>query len=74
MKEFLTDDMVKDEIERLTTSPYVKLARAEQRMKYRQRQYLYQLRNLEKRGKALMEEGITEETLGCFEDDFNEGC
>ena len=74
MKEFLTDDMVKDEIERLTSSPYVKLARAEQRMKYRQRQYLYQLRNLEKRGKALMEEGITEETLGCFEDDFNEGC
>lgn len=74
MKEFLTDEMVKDEIERLTSSPYVRLARAEQRLKYRQRQYLYQLRNLEKRGKALMEEGITEETLECLGDGYNEGC
>ena len=50
---FLTDEMVEAEIRRLTESKYVKLARAEQRMKYRKRQYLYTLRNMEKRGREL---------------------
>lgn len=56
--KFLTDAMVEEEIARLTESPYVKLARAEQRIKYRRRQYLYQLRDLEKRGKKLQDEGF----------------
>ena len=57
-EKFLTDEMVEQEIARLTESPYVKLARAEQRIKYRRRQYLYQLRDLEKRGKKLQDEGF----------------
>lgn len=57
-EKFLTDEMVEEEIARLTESPYVRLARAEQRIKYRRRQYLYQLRDLEKRGKKLEEEGF----------------
>ncbi len=56
--KFLTDEMVEKEIARLTESPYVKLARAEQRIKYRRRQYLYQLRDLEKRGRKLKNEGF----------------
>lgn len=54
-KEFLTDAQVEEEIARLTTSPYVKLAREQERIKYQRRQYLYKLRDLEKKGKALYE-------------------
>lgn len=60
---FLTDEEVEKEIERLTKSQAVALARREQRLKYRRRQFLYQLRDLEKKGKALMEAGITREIL-----------
>ena len=66
-KEFLTDAQVEREIERLTNSEAVKLARREQRIKYRRRQYLYQLRDLEKKGKALMDAGITMELLDDME-------
>ena len=59
----LTDDQVEKEIERLTKSPLVALARYEQRIRYRRRQYLYQLRDLEKKGKALEKAGITREVL-----------
>ena len=62
-KNWLTDEQVDKEIERLTASPYVKLARAETRAKYRKRQYLYGLRQLEKHGKELADAGITEEML-----------
>lgn len=57
--EFLTDEQVEMEIERLTNSKEVQLARKEQRIKYKRRQYMYQLRNMEKRGKQLMADGIT---------------
>ena len=56
-------DAFKDEIERLKASEHVKLARKEQRLKYKQRQFLYQLRNLEKRGKALAAQGYTLQNL-----------
>ena len=56
-EKWLSDEMVEEEIARLTQSPYVKLARAKQRQDYRRRQYLYQLRDLEKRGKKLDSEG-----------------
>ena len=57
-EKWLTDEMVEEEISRLSQSPYVKLAKAELRIKYRRRQYLYQLRDLEKRGKKLENEGF----------------
>ena len=62
-KDFLTDEQVEKEIERLTKSPMVALARREQRIRYKRRQYLYQLRDLEKKGIALTKAGITMEVL-----------
>lgn len=58
-KEFLTEEAVEKEIARLTQTDAVKLARREQRLKYKRRQTLYTLRALEKRGKELEEAGIT---------------
>lgn len=66
MKEtnaWLTDEEVEREIERLNASEAVALARRETRLKYKRRQYLYQLRDLEKKGKALLASGITREVL-----------
>ena len=71
MKEYgLTDEQVEKEIERLNASEAVALARREARLKYRRRQYLYQLRDLEKKGKALLKAGITREIL----DDMYKSC
>ena len=58
-KEFLSDFEVEQEIERLRTSPMVQLAKKEQRILYKRRQYMYQLRSMEKRGKQLVKKGIT---------------
>lgn len=60
---FLTDEEVEAEIKKLNESEAVALARREARLKYRRRQYLYQLRDLEKKGKALLKAGITREIL-----------
>lgn len=68
-KDWLTDDQVEDEIEKLRESDDVKLARLELRMKYKRRQTLYQLRNLEKRGKELKAAGITEDMLKAMADE-----
>lgn len=70
-KEYgLTDDQVEQEIERLRQSPLVALARREQRLRYRRRQFLYQLRDLEKKGRALEKAGITMDVLnGLCEDE-----
>lgn len=62
-REFLTDAEVETEIARLTESEAVKLARREHRIKSRRRQQMYALRSWEKRGKQLMAEGVTMETL-----------
>lgn len=72
----LTDDQVEMEIERLAQSPLVALARREQRIRYRRRQYLYQLRDLEKKGKALQKAGITMEVLNSLAElgDFDDPC
>ena len=59
----LTDVEVEQEITRLNASPAVALARREARLRYKRRQYLYQLRDLEKKGLALMEAGLTREML-----------
>lgn len=66
-KKFLTDEEVEQEIERLKESDLVKLARREARIRYRRRQFLYQLRNLEKKGQELMDAGITMEVLDGLE-------
>lgn len=58
-KDFLTDEEVEVEIERLRQSPLVKLARKEQRIRYQRRQVLYNLRALEKKGQELASAGIT---------------
>ena len=62
-REFMTDEMVEDEILRLQSSPLVKLARREEAIRHRRRQYMYQLRMYEKKGKALEAQGITLEEL-----------
>ena len=46
-KGYLTDEQVEREIERLTESPLVKLAKKDELIKYRRRQYLYKLRGYE---------------------------
>jgi hypothetical protein len=61
--EFLTDAEIEVEIERLVNSEDVKLAKKEQRILYRRRQYCYQLRNMEKRGKELAKQGITMDNI-----------
>ena len=66
-KTTLTDEQVEKEIARLTDSPLVKLARKEMRIKYKRRQHLYSLRNLEKRGRELQKSGITLEMLNGIE-------
>ena len=71
-ERFLTDEQVEQEMERLKEAPAVLLARQEQRIKYRRRQYLYQLRNYEKRGKQLMAEGVTYESLKALETETEE--
>ena len=63
MKDYLSDEQVELEIERLLASPEVALAKKELRIRYRRRQYLYQLRNYEKKGKELAKAGITMEML-----------
>lgn len=66
-KVTLTDEQVEKEIERLIDSPLVKLARKELRIKYKRRQQLYSLRNLEKRGRELQKAGITLDILNSID-------
>ena len=62
-QKFATSEQVEEEIQRLLACPEVKLAKVEQRVRNRRRQYMYALRCLERRGKELMRMGITEEEL-----------
>ena len=74
-ENWLTDEEVEQEIERLKTSDAVKLAKKKMRYEYRRRQYLYGLRDLEKKGKALMAAGITAEMLDeMYSGESEEGC
>lgn len=63
MKRITTDEAVEREIATLLEDKDVQLAKAEQRAKYKRRQYLYTLRYLQKRGKELREAGITKEAF-----------
>ena len=62
-KDFLTDEQVEQEINRLLHSEDVQLAKKETRIKYKRRQYMYQLRTMEKRGKELSKLGYTYENI-----------
>lgn len=68
----MTDEMVEEEILRLQNSPHVKLARREEAIRNRRRQYMYQLRMYEKKGKALEAQGITLEELEGLAGDLDE--
>lgn len=74
-KEFLTDEQVEKEIERLQKSEFVKLAKKEEHVRCRRRQYMYCLRTYERKGKELAASGLTIDMLesimngGCDEDD-----
>lgn len=70
MKEIrkpITDEQVEKEIDKLKQSKAVKLAKQERRVKTKRRQYLYQLRWLERRGRELQAQGVTEEELELLE-------
>lgn len=62
-RKITPEELVDAEIERLKNSDAVKLAQKEQRLIHRKRKYLADLRWLEKRGKTLMAEGWTQDTL-----------
>lgn len=62
-RQGLTDAQVEQEIKKLQQSPMVKLAKREEQIRYRRRQYLYCLRQYEKKGKELADAGITIEIL-----------
>ena len=68
----MTDEQVEEEILRLQTSPHVKLARREEAIRNRRRQYMYQLRMYEKKGKQLEAQGVTLEELEAMSGDVYE--
>ena len=72
MKNPLTDEQVEIEIERLKNSQYVKLAKKDEQIRFRRRQYLYSLRTYEKKGKELAKAGITIEMLESMDAESNE--
>jgi esterase/lipase len=73
MKEYgLTDEQVEREIAKLQESPLVKLAKKDELIRYRRRQYLYKLRGYEKKGKELSKSGITMEILESLDKNCDE--
>ena len=70
-KSVLTDEQVEREIKKLQASPLVKLAKKDERIRLRRRQYLYCLRNYEKKGKELQKAGITIEMLSNLDKECN---
>lgn len=61
--KFATDEQVEQEIKRLLASEDVKLAKREETIKNRRRQYMYSLRSYENRGKLLSRLGYTLENI-----------
>lgn len=62
-REYISDEEVEKELNDLKASPYVKLARREDYLKNKYRKQLYTLRCLEKRGRELVAQGITIDTI-----------
>ena len=68
----MTDEQVEREIARLKEDEFVKLAKKEEAIRYRRRQYLYSLRSYERKGKELAASGITIELLEKLDNECNE--
>jgi hypothetical protein len=66
------EELIDAEIERLKQTDEVKLAQKYQRLMNRKRKYMADLRWLEKRGKKLMEEGWTWDTIDLLFKDIPE--
>ena len=62
-KKYTPEELIDAEIERLNNTEAVKLARKERSLQMKRRKYLADLRWLEKRGKQLMADGWTADTL-----------
>ena len=69
---YTPEELVDAEIERLKKTDAVKLAQKERRLINRKRKYLADLRWLEKRGKQLMADGWTADTLELLYQDIPE--
>lgn len=70
---YTPEELVDAEIERLKKTDAVKLAQKERRLINRKRKYLADLRWLEKRGKKLMADGWTADTLELLYQDIPDG-
>lgn len=70
MENLLLSEEMIAEMEELKNSEAVKLARKEVRLRYKERQKLYTLRNLKKRGEELLEMGVTMDNIEEMMDDF----
>ena len=62
-RKYTPEELIDAEIERLKQTDAVKLARKERSLQMKRRKYLADLRWLEKRGKQLMADGWTADTL-----------
>ena len=62
-RKFTPEELLDAEIERLKQTDAVKLAQKERNLQMKRRKYLADLRWLEKRGKQLIAEGWTADTL-----------
>ena len=71
-KAMFTDDQVEKEIARLKEDEFVKLAKKEEAIRYRRRQYLYSLSSYDRKGKELAASGITIELLEKLDNECNE--
>lgn len=71
-RKITPDELVSAEIERLRNTDEVKLAEKELRLRNRRQKYLADLRWRYKRGKALMAEGWTLDTLELLYQDIPE--
>jgi hypothetical protein len=69
----MTDEQVEQEIERLRSSEFVKLAKKEEQIRYRRRQYMCTLRTYERKGKELFASGITLDALNSMLDEESDG-
>lgn len=69
---YTPEELVDAEIERLKKTDAVKLAQKERRLINRKRKYLADLRWLEKRGKQLIADGWTADTLELLYQDIPE--
>jgi hypothetical protein len=58
-----TDEAVEAEITRLNGSEFVRLARRENQIRNRRRQYMWSLQYMEARGRQLASNGITYENM-----------